>query len=153
MLFNNSYVFFKEPFEFYLGYIIYIILLPGFILKYPLNKSLIIIFSILLLNGVINIFLGNDTSQQFIKIFFGLLLSYFFYYYVINELKFDIEQLFIWYLKGSYISALIGLFQFICFQIGFKPGYSLFHIFNKWGVNPGGTFGIRVNSIFAEPTH
>jgi hypothetical protein len=26
-------------------------------------------------------------------------------------------------------------------------------LFNKWGFAPGGLFGIRVNSVFAEPTH
>ncbi len=152
-IFINSYVFFKEPFEFYLGYIIYIFLLPGFIIRYPINKSMVGIFIILIINGVLNIVLGNDTSAQFIKIFFGLLLSYFFYYYVINEFKFDIEQLFIWYMYGCYISALIGLFQYISFLVGFKTGLHLFYVLNKWGPHIGGTLGIRINSIFAEPTH
>ena len=41
----------------------------------------------------------------------------------------------------------------MCFQIGYVSGYRFFNIFNKWGVITGGNFGIRVNSIFAEPTH
>ncbi len=152
-IFVNSYVFFKEPFEFYFGYLIYIVLLPGFILRFGINRNLFFIFLILFVNGIINIFIGNDTPPQFFKVFIGLTLSYFFYYYVVLQFKYDIEQLFKWYLKGCYIVSLLGLFQFICFQIGFKNGYTFFHIFNKWGLATGGLFGLRVNSIFCEPTH
>lgn len=152
-IFINSFVFFKEPFEFYFGYLIYILLLPVFMIRYPYSNGLSLIFVVLLVTGFINIFLGSDTTDQFFKVFTGLALSYFFYYYVILEFDYDIEQLFKWYLKGAYIAALIGLVQFASFVVGFKPGYNYTWIFNKWAFNPGGNFGIRVNSIFAEPTH
>lgn len=152
-IFINSYVFFKEPFEFYFGYLIYIVLLPGFIFRFGFNKNMFFIFIILFATGIVHVLLGNNSSGQFFKVYVGLFLSYFFYYYVILELDYDIEQLFKWYLKGAYIAALIGVFQFISFKIGFTPGYSFRWIFNKWGFTPGGNFGIRINSIFAEPTH
>lgn len=152
-VFINSYVFFKEPFEFYLGYVIFVALLPGFIIRYGFNGSLFFIFLVLFVTGLWNIFTGDNTPEQFFKVFTGLALSYFFYFYVINEYKFDIEQLFKWYLKGCYIAAVIGAIQFISFQIGFEPGYNFKPPLNKWGVIVGGNFGIRVNSIFGEPTY
>ncbi len=152
-IFINSFVFFKEPFEFYFGYLIYIFLLPGFIFRFGFNRNMFFIFLILFVTGLVHVFLGNNTFGQFFKVFTGLFLSYFFYYYVILELNYDIEQLFKWYLKGAYIASLLGIFQFISFQIGFVSGYRFFNIFNKWGVITGGNFGIRVNSVFAEPTH
>ncbi len=152
-IFINSYVFFKEPFEFYFGYIIYIFLLPGFIRRFGFNRNLFFIFSVLFLTGVLSILTGYNTSSQFFKIFIGLFLAYFFYYYVILELDSDIEQLFKWYLKGAYIASLLGIFQLASFMLGFTQGYKFFNIFNKWGLSPGGTFGLRINSIFAEPTH
>ena len=152
-VFINSFVFFKEPFEFYFGYIIFIILLPGFIIKYGFNGNLFFVFMILLVTGIVNVFLGNNTTALFFKVFTGLALSYFFYYYVVVDFNYDIERLFTWYLKGAYIVALIGILQFVSFKIGFTPGYNFRWIFNKWGFSPGGIFGIRVNSIFAEPTH
>lgn len=152
-VFINSYVFFKEPFEFYFGYLIYIVLLPGFILRYGFNRHLIFIFVTLFLTGFFNIMMGNNTAAQFFKVITGLTLSYFFYYYVIVEFDFNVDQLFKWYLKGSYIAALIGVFQFVSFQIGFVAGYNYKWILNKWGLTAGGNFGIRVNSIFGEPTH
>ncbi len=152
-IFINSFVFFKQPFEFYLGYLIYILLLPGFIRKYGFNRNLVWIFLLLLISGVFQVLLGNNTTGQFLKVYSGLLLSYFFYQYVFLEFKMNTEQLFKWYLKGSYIVAVIGLLQFISFQIGFEPGYNYSWILNKWGLIPGGNFGIRINSVFGEPTY
>lgn len=152
-IFINSYVFFTAPFEFYLGYLIYLILLPVFVSRYGFNKWLTNIFLILLVTGLFNIIIGNNTAVLFFKVFTGLTLSYFFYYYVIVEFEFNIDQLFKWYLKGAYIAALIGLIQFFSFQVGFKYGYNYTWILNKWGFVPGGNFGIRINSVFAEPTH
>ncbi|MGZ3899736.1 MAG: hypothetical protein ACXVNM_12865 [Bacteroidia bacterium] len=152
-IFINSIVFFKEPFEFYFGYLIYIVLLPGFISKYGLNRSLFFIFLVLLITGIANVALNNNTFTLFFKVFTGLMLSYFFYYYVILEFNSNVDQLFKWYLKGAYIAAIIGLIQFISYQIGFELGYNYNWILNKWGVVKGGNFGIRINSIFGEPTH
>ncbi len=152
-IFINSFVFFKEPFEFQFGYIIYILLLPVFMLRHNYNRNLLFIFLILLVTGIVNVFLGNNTTALFLKVFIGLVLSYFFYFYVVIEFEFNIEQLFKWYLKGCYIAALLGVFQFVSYQIGFSWGYNFGSVFNKWGVIEGGMFGIRINSVFAEPTH
>lgn len=152
-IFVNSYVLLREPFEFYFGYLVFVILLPVFIYRYGIPRHLFYIFLVLALTGVYNIIIQNNTSLLFLKVYTGLTLSYFFYYYVIVEYNFDLEQLFKWYLKGAYIVSLIGLFQFVSFQVGFKPGYDFSWLFNKWGVVQGGNFGIRVNSVFAEPTY
>jgi len=152
-VFINSFVFFKEPFEFYFGYLVFCILLPVFIFRYGLPRNLSYIFLILLLTGIVNIIMGNNTTILFLKVFTGLTLSYFFYNYVILEFNFDLDQLFNWYLKGAYLVSLLGLIQFVSFQLGFRPGYDYGWLFNKWSVTRGGNFGIRVNSVFAEPTY
>lgn len=152
-IFLNSFIFFKNPFEFQFGYLIYIPLLPVFVKRHGINKPLILIFSVLLLTGIFNIFIGNDTAAQFFKVYIGLTMSYFFYYYVILEYDFDIERLFKWYLIGAFMTSLIGVGQFISYRIGFRPGYDFGWILNKWSFSPGGIFGLRINSIFAEPTH
>lgn len=153
-IFIYTYVLFKSPFECYLGYLLMILLLPGFIIKFGWNKSIVYIFTVLFLVGIVQIMAGNNNIQNFSKVFISLVLTYFFYYYVICEFDFNIEQMFKWYLKGCYIVALIGLFQFISFQIGFEPGYNLFHYANKGGrAITGGLFGIKINSVFMEPTH
>src|ERR1700712_1857011 len=108
-IFINSYVLFTSPFEFYFGYLVYIPLLPAFISRHSLNRNIIFIFSILFFTGLINILIGNNTPELFFKVFIGLILSYFFYYYVILEFNSNVEKLFGWYLKGAYIASLIGL--------------------------------------------
>lgn len=152
-IFVNSYIFFSVPFEFYLGYFVYLLLFPRLIRNYGINKNLFFIFFVLLVVGLFNVYAGNNSFGQFLKVFIGLFLAYLFYYCVIIDFKFNVKQLFKWYLIGSYIVCLIGLFQFISYQIGFTPGYYLFFVFNKWRVIYGGNFGIRVNSVFSEPTY
>jgi len=152
-VFINSYVFFKQPFEFYFGYLVYLVLLPVFIFRYGVNRPLFFILLVLLLTGIFNVLSGSHTFFLFIKVFTGFSLSYLFYYYVILEFDYKVEQLFKWYLTGAYIAALIGIFQFVSFQIGFTPGYNFSWILNKWGFIPGGNFGIRINSVFGEPTY
>lgn len=152
-IFVNTFVLAKQPIDLYIGYIAYIILLPGFISKYGFNKNFIYIFLILFCVGIVQVIAGNNTYFQFLKVYISLFLAYFFYYYAIVELEFNIEQLFKWYLKGCYIAALIGIFQFVSYRVGFTSGAHLFNILNKWGYSTGGFFGLRVNSIFSEPTH
>ena len=152
-IFINSFVFFTSPFEFYFGYLIYIILLPVFFKRYQISKQLLYIFSVLFITGLFNVFIGLNSTQQFFKVFTGLFLAYVFYYFVIIEYKIDIQRLFRWYLLGCYYSALIGLFQFFSFLLNFKYGYDYTWFLNKWGFIPGGNFGIRVNGLFGEPTY
>lgn len=152
-VFVNSIVLFQSPFEFYIGYLVYLVLLPVFIRRHDSNRYLVGIFTILFIVGLINIFQSNNTPALFFKVYTGLLLSYFFYDYVIKEFDFDLDKLINWYMKGAYFVSIIGLIQFISYLIKFTPGYDYSWILNKGGFVGGGNFGIRVNSIFAEPTY
>lgn len=151
-IFVNSIILAKSPTEIYIGYIVILLLLPGFMAKYSFPKW-ILIFIALLITGIFNILLGNNDIGSFLKIFIGLFFSYLFYYYVVVEAKWDVEKLFQYYLKGAYIVTLIGLVQFISYQIGFEPGYDYSWILNKGGLVLGGNFGIRVSALYAEPTY
>ncbi len=151
-IFISSYVFFKSPFEFYLGYVIMLLLFPFFLGKFRIPSTFFVLASVFLITGVIHIYLGNNTPRQFIKIFAGLFLSYLFYYYVLKSFKLDINFLFRLYLKCAYIMGLIGLFQLASFIIGFKLGYDFRWILNKWGLILGGNTGIRINGLYPEPS-
>lgn len=151
-VFVNSIILAKSPAEIYIGYIVFALLLPGFFMRYGLPKWTVVFF-LLLIVDIFNVLLGNNDFASFLKIFIGLFASYLFYYYVIVEAKFDVEKLFQYYLKGAYIISIIGMVQFISFQIGFKPGYDYTWLLNKGGLVLGGNFGIRVNALYAEPTY
>lgn len=151
-IFLSSYIIFKEPFEFYVGYIVIFSLMPFFIKKYGVPKPFIYFFVILLFVGGFNIAIGNNTFSLFLKIFLGIMMSYLFYYYVILSYREDVVYLFRLYLKGAMVISFIGLFQFISFQIGFHQGYDYTYILNKTGPVFGGNLGIRINSIYPEPS-
>lgn len=149
-VFVSSITFFRDPFEGYFHYIIFLLLFPVFLLKFGLPKKIIGSIFILFVVGVLEIFLGNNTWPLFLKIFLGFVLSVSFYGYVLDYFKFDTQKIFSFYIKGAIIVSYIGLFQFVFFYLSFTPGYNFSWLFNKWGLISGG-FGIRVNSIFSEP--
>ncbi len=139
-LFFSSYILFQNPFEFYLTYIVIIGLLPFFIYKYGISKPVIQILFPLLIFGILSLWQGDNTVNLFLKIFINLLISLSFYFYVFQAYKLDVQLLFSYYMKGAVLVSIIGLIQFISFQIGFTPGYSFFWLgLNKWGVIEGGT--------------
>lgn len=152
-LFGSARVLFTFPMEFYLSYIPIVILLPFILQNYFLPKKVTYIFIVLLLTSLYNVFVGLDTFALVLKIFSGLYFSYIFYYAIINYYDTDVKYLFNLYLKATVAISCIGLFQFLSFQFGFSPGYTLNFIINKGGFTPGGNFGIRISSIFSEPTY
>ena len=151
-LFTSAFVFFQTPFEFYFHYIIFLALLPFFMLKYRFPKLVFQIMTIPLIVGIVNV-LGENTDQfSFIKVFGGLLFTLLFYQYVMLYYEFNVKRLFKMYVKWCYWIALIGVVQQVSYLIGFKLGYDYSWLLNKWGLIPGGIFGLRVNSIISEPS-
>jgi hypothetical protein len=149
-VFVSSITFFTSPFEGYLHYIVFLILLPGFYVRFGVPKTPFKLLFLPFVLGILQIYSGNNTWGGFMKIFIGVLLSASFYQYVIMHYKFDIEKIFIYYLKGVYIVSMIGIFQVISYYIGFTLGYDYKWILNKWGVVANSSGGLRMNSIFPE---
>lgn len=149
---GSSILFFKTPFEGYFHYLIYIILLPFFIGRYGLPKTPFKILLIPLVVGIFEIFLGNNEIFLFVKIWGGVLLSVSVYYYVMEYYELNVDKMFKLYLTWAYWSAIIAIIQYLSFKINFKPGYDYGFLLNKGGhvVTEGG--GIRVCSIFLEPS-
>lgn len=152
-VFAYSALFFKQPFEFYWAYIVYILFMPAFFSQFGLPKLPVMIFFPLLLMGFIYCQIGLNTPDQFYKIFFGFFGSCAFYYYVVQSYDYDVEKLYKLYMKAAVIVAIIGAIQVVSYRVGFSPGYKYNYIFNKWSVAFGGLGGIRLNSVFSEPAY
>ncbi|MBI3511428.1 MAG: O-antigen ligase family protein [Bacteroidetes bacterium] len=148
-IFISSITFFKEPFEGYIHYLVFILLLPVFITRFGISGNSIAILVALLLTGVIEILIGNDTWDLFLKIFIGMTLSIIFYYGVVHYFKMDLDKLFTFYLKGAVLISYIGIIQFFSYYAHFSPGYNYSWLFNKWAFVTS-NFGIRINSVFSE---
>lgn len=151
-IFIASYVFFKQPFEGYITYIVLVALFPFFIGKFGIPVKPIIIFTPVLISGVIYIQAGYNTPMQFWKVMIGFFASMVFYEYVMKLYRFDVRKMFDLYMKWSFWVSAIGIFQIASYTVGFGPGYDYRFIFNKWNYAPGG-LGIRMNSIFSEPSY
>jgi len=147
-IFVSSIVFFTSPFEGYLHYVIFLLLLPFFISKYGLPKAPFQILAIPFIAGIFQVLMGNDTWFLFFKIFIGMILSITFYYYVILHYDYDVEKMFSLYLKWAYWTAIIGIVQYLSYQIHFSPGYDYGWILNK----TTGVTGGRICSIYGEPS-
>jgi hypothetical protein len=151
-LYAFSYVFFKQPFEFYLSYGIFVFYFPFLFARYGVPKRPVYVFIPLFFSGLIYVNMGLNTNMQFYKIFVGFFASVMFYHLVIQAFSFDVKKLYYYYMRSSVIIAAIGLLQIVSFRVGFGPGYDYTWFFNKWGVIPGG-LGLRINSVFSEPAY
>ena len=151
-LFTSAFIFFKTPFEAYFHYLIFLSLLPFFMLRYRFPKWIIQLMIIPLIVGVVNLTLGNVDQFSFLKVFGGLLMSLLFYQFVMMYYGFNVKRLFKVYVRWCYWISVIGLVQAVTYQIGFKYGYDYSWLLNKWGLKEGGIIGIRVNSILSEPS-
>jgi hypothetical protein len=147
-IFVSSIVFFTSPFEGYLHYIIFLLLLPFFIGKYGFPKAPFQILALPFIASVFQVMMGNDTWFLFLKIFIGMMLSMTFYYYVILHYDYDIEKMFALYLKWAYWTAIIGIIQYVSYRVNFAPGYDYSWILNK----TTGITGGRICSIYGEPS-
>jgi hypothetical protein len=153
-LFFNGIVLAKQPFEFYISYVPLIILLLIFIAKYKFPKETIYILVPLLITGILNVFLDNNTYNNLFKIFVNIAINIIFYRYVIEYYEYDVNKIIKIYLKWAYIVSILGLVQLISFRLGIKFLYDWRSILplNKWGVVEGG-LGLRINSTFTEPSY
>lgn len=151
-LFLWSAVFFRTPFEFYISYLIFVIMLPFFIFRFGVPKWPVLLFVPLLISGLVYCAVGKNELTLFFKVFIGFFVSSLFYHYVIQLFNFNLKLLFRYYMIAAVIVSLIGIFQLVSFNVGFTPGYDYRWLLNKWGYSFGG-LGIRMNSIFSEPSY
>ncbi|WP_306640441.1 hypothetical protein [Sanyastnella coralliicola] len=151
-IFLSSYILFRSPFEGYITYLVMVMFFPIYVVRYGIPRLPVLLFTPILISGLIYIQVGDNETGLFIKIFIGFFSSVLFYRYVLQAFEYDVDTLFEMYLKGSVVVSMIGLFQMLSFFVGFGPGFDYSWILNKWGTSPGG-LGIRLNSIFSEPAY
>ena len=153
-MFTSSFVFFRSPFEFYIHYIVFVVYLPIFFIKFKIPKNITILLLSIFLISSINIIFNNLDWFSMIKVWGGAFLSFYFYYFVYLYFNKDIVKLFSYYLKFCMFLLIVGFVQLISYKLNFKIGYDYSYSlgFNKWGlVENGGLFGIKINSLLAEP--
>ncbi len=152
-LFLYSIVLFRTPFEGYLSYIIVVALLPFLLVRYTFPAKLSYLFLWFLTTGLIGVYSEDNEGFLLFKILLNIVVSTLFYYYVFSATQGNVVYWFKLYLKMAFWAGVLGVIQLIAYNIGFKPGYDFSFILNKWGLVEGGVLGIRLNSIFSEPSY
>jgi hypothetical protein len=151
--FIPSFILFKEPFEFYITYTFIILYLPFLAMKYPIPRGVWWILIILLLTGILNVWLDNNTYKNFFKIYINIVINLIFYGLMMAYYNYNVEEMFRRYLKGVVIVCIYGIIELVAYKLG---AFSLVNLrnlgFNKWGLAYGG-LGIRVNATYPEPAH
>lgn len=152
-LFFSSLILTKTPFEFYISYVPMLLYLPFFTVRYGINKAVVIILSLLLFFGMMDVIDGDNTFASLIKIWINIAMSSIYFYQLFKYYDLDIQRLMRLYMKGAFFVSIIGLVQVASYVVGFRPGYDYSSFFNKWGLSFGGVIGFRLNSIYAEPSY
>lgn len=150
-IFCSALVLFKTPVEFYPGYLSYV-MLPIFFARYGPPFVPMAIFFFFYVIGLFFIPSELNTLGQLNKVTLGFLLSMSFFEFVMRGFEFDVKEIFRFYMKCAFVVSVIGLVQYVSYQIGFSPGYNYRWLFNKWGVIVG-EGGLRMNSLFSEPAY
>lgn len=119
--------------DIYYYYIFVIILFPLLLFRYStIDRSIFFVSIYLLIVGLVNVLLGNNTAFSFFKVYIGCFIFYYLFYLIIKYKNFNINLLFRLYYKFAIFHAYIGVFQFFSYLIGFSLGYDY-----SW-------FGLRV---------
>jgi abequosyltransferase len=158
-IFSGAFCIFRQPFEFYLGYIFIIVFLAAYMIRYrsvAVNAKFLILLMIFTVTSFVNVYLGNDTFFLVAKQVLGILVTGAAYYLLVIINNYDINKLFKIYLRIALVIAAIGIFQEISYVLKFRIGYDYnwMWMIRKWTVVSADKIGLlRVNSIFYEPSH
>lgn len=158
-LFFNVGKILTNPLDVYPYYPIILGLLIHFIYKHnKYSRHLFIWLSILFIIGVVNVYLGNSYSTDFLKTWISVAIFYSFYFYVIKDYNYNIQYIFNLYMNGSFWVAIIGCLQIVSHQVGFAPGYDYSWIglqgVKSFGFEEDGLLGFYpVHSLYGEPAH
>ncbi|MFN0201522.1 MAG: O-antigen ligase family protein [Bacteroidia bacterium] len=150
-------VVFKVPFDFYLYYFFFFGGYPYLLSRYGLSKRMLLILGSFLVIGFVFVITGDNKPFNLIKVWFGVFLSYSFYYMYLKHIKFQTFQVMEMYLKGSYVAGIVAVSQQIFYKLHFPLGYNynIFLLGYKWGnlndMEPVMGLG-RAGSLISEPS-
>jgi len=156
-IFTTGFILFDTPFQFYIGYLFMLLFLLMHLYsygKFKINRTFILILTLVSITSLLNIALGNNTPSLFLKQFYGFLFNGVTFYLFIRFNNNDISKLFRIYVKLSFIVAIIGIIQEFSFLIHFKPGYDFSYFIPRFCSLDNTVLGLkRISSILSEPAH
>lgn len=155
-VFTAGFVFFRTPFEFYVGYVFMISFLIWYVFsfgKLEINSVFILTLTLVSIFSLLSVFFKDDHFLSFLKPFLGFLFNGVVYYLLIKVNRYDVNRIFCVYMKFALIIAMIGIFQEFSFLVGFKYGYDYSYFIQRFSIGGTALGMLRVTSILPEPSH
>ena len=115
------------------------------------SRKALILFLIILILSIANIFKGNNSWFLLMKAWLGITFSSLVFYLLIRANKYDLRKLFKIYLNLAFLVGLIGFFQELFYIVGLRWGYDFSYFLPFWKVSLSQVGLLRVNSIMPEP--
>lgn len=152
-LFYSQFLF-RVPFDIYPGYFFVFTLLPIYLLRFGIPKTVFQIFGVTLLSGLFHVAIGNNETWPFFKVFIGAFANFYFFFIVVHKLNYNLHSLFKVYLQGALALSLLSIVQFFVYITGIDRGSGPFFFFGNFPPYLGeGIFGVRIITFFGEPTY
>ena len=106
-----------------------LILLPILIYQIKgIQKDILNFFFFIFIVGLYSILVQTNTPAYFFKVFLNVFIVTYFFYLSICYLEFDINKIYIFYIKGAFFISILLIFQHICKIIGFSPGVNFWYL-------------------------
>ena len=153
VLFSGAHVIIREPFEVYSAYVV-----AGFMALCALGRPGRLLSGPITFLSVLGV-VGYTGAMQwpgqggFFKVFAVIVCVVLTSSLVMALYNNDLVRLFRVYVFGCSCASFLGILQIVASKIGFQPLYNFGWLgLNKWGMSFEGPLGLRLNSLFSEPS-
>lgn len=161
LLYSTLFIICSESFVLKTGFdlkLAYIIIAINFILvlftkpgEIVISRKIVVILTLILLQGIISTFLFNNSIQRVFFQVTGIFYISGYFYFLYKFLNLPVKTIFIEYGRIAYFIAALGLFLYFL-NIVFK--LDIYYLFSEiFPFGYGNESGYRLRSILLEPAH
>jgi len=153
-LFSGAFSFSMKMDIYYFYFIFSFFIITCLKLKFPLsiNKGFFVLFLYYIITSIIGIILYSSLPELLLKQIFGIAFSSLSYYLLIKVNNYNVEKLFVLYIKIAFIVSVLGLFQQLSFLLHIRPGYDWTYFVPRAGNLSQTLIFLRIYSIMPEPS-
>ncbi len=153
LLLSGSHVLSQSVAEIYTVYLVAgLVAIAGMTRRVPRENIFLFLLAILAV-GAVGTWSWPD-KWNYIKISIGMCYVVLTSALIIEFYHRDIRRMFRIYLTAGLVASVVGMFQVAGYMAGISHVYN-FRMslgLNKWTLSPGGPFGLRLNSVYSEPS-
>ena len=153
ILLSGSHVLSQSVAEVYTVYLVAgLVAALGCVRSLPQRNVFLFLFGILTIGGV-GAWAWPD-KWNYLKISIGMCYVVLTSALMIAFYRRDVRRIFRIYLTAGFVASVMGMVQVTGYVLGVPQVYNfrLLLGLNKWALSPGGPLGLRLNSVYSEPS-